>query len=386
MSHTKKRMEDCGIDVLLITDPANMNYLSGYDAWSFYVHQMLVIVIDEDQPLWIGRYLDANGARLTTWIYEENVIAYPDHYVHSDQHHPMDFISEILIQIGQGNRTVGVEMDHYYFTGKALEQLRKGLPNARFKDATLLVNKVRMIKSDQEIEYMRRAAQIADLAMQKGVESIYPGVRECDTASEIYAHLIKGTPHYGGEYPAIVPLLPTGDRTSIPHLTWSDRPFVDGNAVIIELAGCYKRYHVPLARTISIGQPNEQLKQVTPVVLEGIQAVLQKAKPGITCGELEETWRTTIKKHGYEKEARLGYSVGLNYPPDWGEHTGSIRKGDPTVLQQNMTFHLIPALWFNKDGIEISETFRVTESGSERFTSYPQELIIRDHLDNGQIS
>ncbi|MBA2175023.1 M24 family metallopeptidase [Halobacillus locisalis] len=386
LSHTKKRMEDCGIDVLLITDPANMNYLSGYDAWSFYVHQMLVIVIDEDQPLWIGRYLDANGARLTTWIYEENVIAYPDHYVHSDQHHPMDFISEILIQIGQGNRTVGVEMDHYYFTGKALEQLRKGLPNARFKDATLLVNKVRMIKSDQEIEYMRRAAQIADLAMQKGVESIYPGVRECDTASEIYAHLIKGTPHYGGEYPAIVPLLPTGDRTSIPHLTWSDRPFVDGNAVIIELAGCYKRYHVPLARTISIGQPNEQLKQVTPVVLEGIQAVLQKAKPGITCGELEETWRTTIKKHGYEKEARLGYSVGLNYPPDWGEHTGSIRKGDPTVLQQNMTFHLIPALWFNKDGIEISETFRVTESGSERFTSYPQELIIRDHLDNGQIS
>lgn len=387
LSHTKKRMEDSGIDVLLITDPANMNYLSGYDAWSFYVHQMLVIVIDEDQPLWIGRYQDANGARVTTWIYDENVIAYPDHYVHSDQHHPMDFISEILIQVGQGNRTIGVEMDHYYFTGKALDQLRKGLPNATFRDATLLVNKVRMIKSDQEIEYMRRAALIADLAMQKGVESIYPGVRECDTASEIYAQLIKGTPQYGGEYPAIVPLLPTGDRTSIPHLTWSDRPFGDGNAVIIELAGCYKRYHVPLARTISIGQPNEQLKQVTPVVLEGIQAVLQKAKPGITCGELEETWRTTIKKHGYEKEARLGYSVGLNYPPDWGEHTGSIRKGDSTVLQQNMTFHLIPALWFNKDGIEISETFRVTEKGSERFTSYPQELIIRDHLDlNGQIS
>ena len=387
LSRTKKRMEDSGIDVLLITDPANMNYLSGYDAWSFYVHQMLVIVIDEDQPLWIGRYQDANGARLTTWIYEENVIAYPDHYVHSDQHHPMDFISEILIQVGHGNRTIGVEMDHYYFTGKALDQLRKGLPNATFTDATLLVNKVRMFKSDQEIEYMRRAAQIADLAMQKGVESIYPGVRECDTASEIYAQLIKGTPQYGGEYPAIVPLLPTGDRTSIPHLTWSDRPFADGNAVIIELAGCYKRYHVPLARTISIGQPNEQLKQVTPVVLEGIQAVLQKAKPGITCGELEETWRTTIKKYGYEKEARLGYSVGLNYPPDWGEHTGSIRKGDSTVLQQNMTFHLIPALWFNKDGIEISETFRVTEKGSERFTSYPQELIIRDHFDlNGQIS
>lgn len=387
LTNTKKRMAEKGIDVLLITDPANMNYLSGYDAWSFYVHQMLVIVIDEPQPLWIGRYQDANGARATTWIYDENVIAYPDYYVHSVIHHPMDFMADILAQVGQGNRTIGVEMDQYYFTALALDRLKKGLPNAKFIDATLLVNQVRMIKSDQEIEYMRRAAKIADLGMTKGVESVGPGVRECDTAAEIYYHIVKGTAEYGGEYPAIVPLLPTGDHTSIPHLTWSDRPFMNGSAVIIELAGCYKRYHVPLARTVSIGQPNEKLKQVAPVVLEGIQEVLQKAKPGVTCGELEETWRNSIKRHGYEKEARLGYSVGLNYPPDWGEHTASIRRNDPTVLQPNMTFHLIPALWFDTDGIEISETFRITEDGSERFTTYPQELIIRDHLDlSGQIS
>ncbi|MGR9048254.1 M24 family metallopeptidase [Halobacillus faecis] len=387
LEKTKKRMADQGIDVLLITDPANMNYLSGYDAWSFYVHQMLVIIIDEPQPLWIGRYQDANGARVTTWIYDENVIAYPDYYVHSDVYHPMDFISDILLQIGQGKRKIGVETDHYYFTAKAMERLKRGLPNATFQDADLLVNGVRIVKSDQEIDYMRRAAQIADLAMTKGVESIYPGVRECDTAAEIYYHIVRGTPEFGGEYPAIVPLLPTGDHTSIPHLTWSDRPFVKGNAVIVELAGCYKRYHVPLARTVSIGEPNEKMKQVAPVVLEGIQNVLDFAKPGVTCGELEEVWRKSIKKHGYEKEARLGYSVGLNYPPDWGEHTASIRKGDSTVLERNMTFHLIPALWFDTDGIEISETFRVTESGSERFTTYPQELIIRDHMDlSGQIS
>ncbi|MCA1012338.1 M24 family metallopeptidase [Halobacillus halophilus] len=387
LQETKKSMEAKGIEVLLISNPANMNYLSGYDAWSFYVHQMLVIIIDEPQPLWIGRYQDANGARVTTWIYDENVIAYPDYYVHSEVYHPMDFISEILTQIGHGNRRVGVEMDQYYFTGMALERLKKGMPDAVFQDATLLVNRVRMIKSDQEIEYMKKAAKIADLAMRKGVESISPGVRECDTAAEIYYQMVKGTPEFGGEYPAIVPLLPTGDRTSIPHLTWSDRPFVEGNAVIIELAGCYKRYHVPLARTVTVGQPNEKLQVVAPVVLEGIQEVLYAAKPGVTCGELEEVWRKTIKKHGFEKEARLGYSVGLNYPPDWGEHTASIRKGDSTVLQPNMTFHLIPALWFDTDGIEISETFRITEEGSERFTTYPQELIIRDHMDlSGQIS
>ncbi|WP_258871361.1 aminopeptidase P family N-terminal domain-containing protein, partial [Halobacillus trueperi] len=159
LQKTKKRMADQGIDVLLITDPANMNYLSGYDAWSFYVHQMLVIIIDEPQPLWIGRYQDANGARVTTWIYDENVIAYPDYFVHSDVYHPMDFIADILLQIGQGKRKIGVEMDHYYFTAKALERLKRGLPNATFQDATLLVNRVRIVKSDQEIEYMKRAAQ-----------------------------------------------------------------------------------------------------------------------------------------------------------------------------------------------------------------------------------
>ncbi|MFC7060921.1 M24 family metallopeptidase [Halobacillus seohaensis] len=391
LDDTKELMAKKGIEVLLITDPANMNYLSGYDAWSFYVHQMLVIVIDEPQPLWIGRYQDANGAKATTWIYEENVIAYPDYYVHSEIRHPMDFMAAILSQVGQGTRRIGVEMDHYYFTGMAMERLKKGLPNAKFQDASLLVNRVRMVKSDQEIEYMKRAGVIADLAMTKGIDSINAGRRECDTAAEIYYHLIKGTPDYGGEYPAIVPLLPTGDHTAIPHLTWSDRPFVEGSPVIVELAGCYKRYHVPLARTVSIGEPSNKLEVLAPVVLEGIQNVLQTAKPGVTCSELEAVWSKSIKQYGFEKEARLGYSVGLNYPPDWGEHTASIRKGDQTVLQPNMTFHLIPGLWFDHDGIEISETFRVTDTGCEQFTTYPRELIVKQESSmflnsNGQIS
>ncbi|WP_181347515.1 M24 family metallopeptidase [Thalassobacillus sp. CUG 92003] len=377
---TKQRMEEKGIEVLLITDPANMNYLSGYDAWSFYVHQMLVVIIDEPQPLWIGRFQDTNGAKVTTWIYDENVIGYPDYYVQSAVYHPMDFIADILKQIGQGNRNVGVEMDNYYFSAMAYERLKQHLPNAAFKDASALVNGVRIIKSDQEIEYMRRAARIAEQAMVKGVESICIGGRECDTAAEIYYQMVKGTPEYGGDYPSIVPLLPSGENTSTPHLTWTERAFLEGDAVIVELAGCYKRYHVPLARTVSVGQPSEQLQSITPIVVEGLQDVLSSVKPGMTCGEMEEVWRNSIKKHGIEKESRLGYSVGLNYPPDWGEHTASIRMGDSTVLQPNMTFHLIPGLWFDNYGIEISETFRVTETGAELFTQYPQDLIVRDPL------
>ncbi|MBU9713802.1 M24 family metallopeptidase [Evansella tamaricis] len=378
LTKTKKRMEEKGIDVLLVTDPANMNYLTGYDAWSFYVHQMLAVIIDEPQPLWIGRYQDAKGARTKTWLHEENVYAYPDYYVHSAIHHPMDYIGQKLVDLGHGKKTIGVEMDNYYFSAKAFIQLQNNLPNARFIDADLLVNYVRLIKSEQEINYMKRAAMIAEHAMYKGTESIRAGMRECDIAAQIYYYMLSGTEEYGGDYPAIVPLLPTGENTAIPHLTWTERSFQEGDAVIVELAGCYKRYHVPLARTVSIGNPSEDLQRVTPIVVEGLEEVLDAVKPGMTCGEVEEVWRKSLKKHGIEKEARLGYSVGLNYPPDWGEHTASIRARDTTVLQPNMTFHLIPGLWFDKYGIEISESFRVTEDGCETFTNYPRDLMIKD--------
>ncbi|OIJ16822.1 ectoine hydrolase DoeA [Anaerobacillus alkalilacustris] len=378
LSETKQLMAQRGIEVLLVTDPANINYLSGYDAWSFYVHQMLMIIIDEAQPIWIGRNQDGNGAKKTTWLSSENVIGYPDYYVHSTIHHPMDFIADILRGIGHGKRYIGVEMDNYYFSAKAYAQLSKHLCYATFKDAGLLVNFVRLVKSDQEIEYMKRAGKIADQAMKNGVEYVRTGLRECDAAAKIYQSIIAGTDEYGGDYPAIAPLLPSGENTSSPHLTWTDRMFKEGDEVIIELAGCYKRYHVPLARTITIGTPSEELKRLSPIVIEGLNEVLEAVKPGLTCGELESAWCKSLKKHGIEKESRLGYSVGLNYPPDWGEHTASIRNGDLTILKPNMTFHLIPGLWFDNYGIEISETFRVTEKGCETFTTFPRQLILQD--------
>ncbi|MBO1000462.1 M24 family metallopeptidase [Bacillus sp. SD075] len=377
---TKERMATQGIEVLLITDPANMNYLSGYDGWTFYVHQMLVIINDEDQPLWIGRGQDANGAKVTTWLYNENIIPYPEDYVQSEIKHPMDFIADILKQIGQDNRSIGVEMDNYYFTAKCYEQLKKGLPNASLKDATLLVNWVRLIKSDLEIEYIKRAASIVEKAMMSGINLINEGVRECDVAAEIFHTQITGTPEFGGDYPAIMPLLPSGEKTSTPHLTWTDERYKAGDSVILELAGCYKRYHSPLARTVNIGKPSDKLKGLSDVVVEGLNACLDMIKPGIACEEIEETWRRTIKKSGIIKESRLGYAMGLNYPPDWGEHTVSIRKGDKTILQPNMTFHLIPGIWLDNYGFEASEAIRVTETGCETFANLPRQLYIKGEV------
>lgn len=380
LEQTKKKMLEKGIEVLLITNPANMNYLSGYNGWSFYVDQLLAVIIDEEQPIWIGRHMDANGARATTWLFDDHIIPYPESYVHSDKH-PMEFVASILHEIGQSSRRIGLEMESYYFSALAYEKLKQSLPNALFSDASLLVNYVRLVKSDQEIEYIKRAAKIVEKGMDAAVQHIAAGVRECDVVAEIYKNLVSGTPEFGGDYPSIVPMLPSGENTSTPHLTWTDRQYKYGEMVIIELAGCHQRYHSPLARTVSIGQPSEEAYNVSQIVVEGLNTALEAVKPGVTCEEVELAWDNVIKKYGIEKESRLGYSMGLNYPPDWGEHTASIRRGDLTVLEPNMTFHMIPGLWFDDYGIEISESFRVTENGCEVLADYRRELIIKEDLD-----
>ena len=119
LANTKARMEKAGIDVLFASDPANMNYLTGYDGWSFYVHQMVVVAQDEPEPLWIGRPMDANGARVTTWLNHDNIYDYPDHYVQSTEHHPMDLVADITRERRWARKRIGVEMDAYYFTGAA---------------------------------------------------------------------------------------------------------------------------------------------------------------------------------------------------------------------------------------------------------------------------
>lgn len=380
LTKTKQRMADAGIDVLLVTDPANMNYLTGYDAWSFYVHQVLMVTIDEDQPIWIGRGQDASAAMHTTWLDADHIIPYADHYVQSTVRHPMDFVCDLLKEKKKDNKTIAVELDAYYFTAMCYMRLVHGLPNATFIDGTNMVNWVRIIKSDQEIAYIKQASKIAENAMQVAFETIDAGVRQCDVVAAVAHAQISGTEEFGGDYPAIVPLLPTGDKTSACHLTWTDDHFNQGDPVIIELAGCYKRYHSPLARTAVIGMPTEQMQYVSDVVIEGINTTLDAVKPGITCEELEMVWRRVIERNGIKKESRMGYSMGLNYPPDWGEHTASLRPGDRTVLKPNMTFHLIPGIWMENMGVEISESFRVTEKGCEVFADFPRELMIKPNI------
>lgn len=377
LEKTKRSMSSQGIEVLIVTDPANMNYLTGFDGWSFYVHQGLIVMVDQDEPIWFGRGQDGNAARLTTWLKEENIRAYTDDYVQSLIKHPMDFVADIIKEKGYQNKIVATEMDTYYYTAKCQERLVLGLPNAKFKDGTNLVNWVKIIKSNSEIAYMKSAARIVEKAMQAAEDSIAEGVRQCDAAANVYHAQITGTKEYGGDYASIVPLMPSGIRTSTPHLSWTDEPYRNGDTVIVEIAGCYRRYHCPLSRTVIVGNAPQKVRDLAAVVVEGIADTLAAIKPGITCEEVERVWARSIAKSGFIKDSRVGYSMGLNYPPDWGEHTASLRPGDKTIMQPNMTFHFMPGIWLEDCGVDISESIRITETGVETFTNYPRKLLIK---------
>jgi Xaa-Pro dipeptidase len=375
LRRVKQRMYDRGIDILLVTDPANMNYLTGYDGWSFYVHQGVIVVIDREEPLWFGREQDSNGARLTTWLTEGSIRPYTDDYVHSPTKHPMEYAADIITELGVGKRYIGVEMDNCYFTGQALECLREGLPQWKFKDADLLVNWVRVIKSDAELSYMRMAARIVEKTMQTAIAAIEAGVREGDAAAAVYHAQISGTADFTGDYSAIAPIMPSGIRTSAAHLSWTDRRYQRGDIVLLELAGCKNRYHAPLARTLVIGNAPAELEDTAGVVIEGLNAVIDFIEPEVTGEEIEEKWRETIAGSAVVKMSRIGYSFGLNYPPDWGEHTISLRPGDKHLLKPNMTLHLMPGIWEKDFGFECSEPIRVTENGCEPLTHFPRKLF-----------
>jgi ectoine utilization protein EutD len=378
LADVKTRMEAAGLDSLVVTEPANMGWVTGYDGWSFYTPQCLIVALELDEPVLIVRGMDANAGKVTTYLDHGNILGYPDHYVQQTDRHPMDWVAGEMDRRGIAKGVVGLEMDSYYFSPMGYEHLKSGLPNCRFENGQGIVNWARAIKSPAEIAYMRQAARIIEHTMRIGIDAVAPGVRQCDAVAQIYDAAIRGVDGIGGDYPAIVPMLPTGFGASTPHLTWSDDPFKTGEATILELAGVRRRYHCPMARTVSLGKPPQKLQDASDVICDGIAAALEAAKPGATCAEVELAWRRELAKSGFEKESRIGYSVGLNYPPDWGEHTMSLRPGDETVIQPNMTFHMIPGLMLDDCGIEISECFLITETGSECFYDMPRPMVIKD--------
>ena len=377
----RRAMEAAGIELLFTCDPSNMAWLTGYDGWSFYVHQGILIG-PSGEPVFWGRAMDAVGAGKTCYMDMDNIVGYSDDYVMSTERHAMQHLAVLIRDRGWAGLHLGVEMENYYYTAKAHQVLTTELGGG-IKDATALVNWLRAVKSDQELVYMRRAARIVEKMHAKIFEVFEPGKRKNEVAAEIYHTGIWGASEdgvdFGGDYPALCPLLPTGDEAAAAHLTWNDKPIPNNSGTFFEIAGCHRRYHAPLCRTIWLGKPPEDVKFAESVVLEGIDAGIGAAVAGNTAGDVAQAFYNVLGKHGIDRDGRCGYPIGLSYPPDWGERTFSIRPTDTTVLEPNMTFHFMPALWMADWGLEITETLRIRNNGvAEPLADVPRKLFVKD--------
>ena len=377
LGRIRSAMEAADIDTMIITDPSNMGWTTGYDGWSFYVHQAVIVGL-EGAPIWWGRGIDAAGARRTIiGLPDDSIRSYDDNFVQNPEKHPMEHLATLLAEKEWDSGTIGVEMESYYYSAKAHAELLTYLPNAKIKDATALVNWQRAVKSRTEIERMRRAARIVEAMHRTILDVAEPGLPKNRLVAEILKASVLGAEGHWGDYAAIVPMTPSGLDATAPHLTWDDRPMDKDESHFFEIAGVYRRYHCPLSRTLFFGEPPAKYRHAEEAVQEATRAGLEQARPGNTCEDIANAFNTTLERHGFYKENRCGYSIGLSYPPDWGERTMSLRRTDETVLEPNMCFHFMPALWLDDGGLEITESILITETGAEKFCALPGEIFVR---------
>jgi Xaa-Pro aminopeptidase len=241
-----------------------------------------------------------------------------------------------------------------------------------------MVNWVRTVKSPREIEVFRQAARIIENVMQVAIDAVNVGTRQCDAAALISEAQIRGTKEYGGDAPANPPSILSAENAATPHAAWSDVPFRRDTATCLELSGCRRRYHCAMSRTVYLGKPPADMLRVAEATKEGYEAALATVKPGALCRDVAASWTRTIGKHGLTKPSRIGYSIGVNYPPNWADHTASLRDIDTTVMEPNMVFHLMLGMWMEGWGFELSDCFRVTETGHEVFADFPRRLFVKE--------
>lgn len=369
LTELRERMERDGRNALLVTTPENICYLTGFESPGHYAFNALVVPL-EGEPIMIPRKLEDTGVQAHTWI----EISEP----YEDDEDPIDRTVDVIRRHGYEDHRFGFERDSWFFTASQQDRLFRALPNTRFNDCSGVVEEGRIIKSDLEIEMIRKAASYAAAGMRAGIEATREGVSENEIAAAIHYAMFRA----GGEWPAISPFVASGHRGSIGHATWENRPVERGMCVFLEVGGCLKRYHAALMRTCYVGDPPPEILDAAEVVLEAQRASIEAIRPGMSLGEVDEVSRKLIAdacpRFGGLQMTRSAYSIGIAFPPDWGEgHIMSIRHEDPRVLQPNMTFHNIPWIQIpGKGGIGFSETIRVTENGCEVLTDLPRELAV----------
>jgi Xaa-Pro dipeptidase len=359
LNELRQRMEKRLLDAVIITDPENLMYLTDYQTTGYSFFQALVVPLDQE-PFMITRVLEASNIYARTWV--EETRPYPD------TGDAIQMLVEALREFGLSKKTIGYERNSYFFPAYHQDYIHTTYTDGRLMDCFGIVEQGRKCKSQVEIEVMRKAAVAAKAGMQAGIEACEAGISENEIGGAISAAMFKA----GGEPPAVMPYVTSGPRTMIGHATWEGRIVQPGEHVFLEVAGCYRRYHAALMRTVICGEMTDSMYQAQEIMKHALRQVRTELRPGMTVSDTDSLVRSIIMDNdiGAKLITRSGYSIGIAFPPSWDEgYIISLKQGDASVLEPGMTFHIIPWMW----GIEgdktcgISDTFYITEDGCGSF-------------------
>ncbi|WP_119344615.1 M24 family metallopeptidase [Facilibium subflavum] len=369
VDNLRQRMACAQLDVVMINDPANIFYLTGHQTSGYDQFQSLVIPIDHE-PFMVMRFLEQTNIAPRTWV--EITRSF------QDTENPVDIFTAAINEFKFDNKVIGYEQYCPFFPYFIQQAIIQKLPNATFKDCSGIIEKDRLCKSELEIEVMKKAAKATIAGMQAGIEASNVGISENEVAAKVHHAMYMA----GGECPAERPYITAGPRTLYGHATWEGYIAQPDDSYFLEIAGCYRRYHTAMMRTVYLGEPSKAMLAAEKAVVNAINTVLETVKPGMSAAEVAKI--ATDKAHEGVISGRMisrpGYSLGIAFAPSWDEgHILSLKPGQDIPLQKNMTFHLIPWLYGveNKHVMAISETIRITDTGAESLFDFPRQLFIK---------
>ena len=364
-----KELKKQGLDALLMFRQESMYWLTGYDTFGFVFFQCLILTTGGDLIL-LTRAPDLRQAQNTSIIKDIRI------WVDKDQSNPSDQLKNILADLGLEKSNLGVEYEAYGLTGRNAIRLNNSLNKfATLHDKSELVSHFRVIKSASEITYVRKAASLADKAMEAAWIYAHAGVNESKILAEMQGTIFND----GGDYPANEFIIGSGKNALLCRYQSEKRNLDEIDQISIEWAGTYKHYHSAMFRTIPIGKINDKQKKMYDACVETLKFCESKLKPGSTAGEVFDAHAKTFDKLGY-KNSRMnacGYSLGALFAPNWMDWP-MLYTGNPYVIQPGNVFfmHMILMDSDNELAMNLGETYLVTETGNERLGKKKLDLVV----------
>nr|WP_319516268.1 Xaa-Pro peptidase family protein [uncultured Cohaesibacter sp.] len=359
-------VEAAGHDVLLVTSPENIYWLTGRQTAGYFAFQTLLLPAS-GAPTLLVRQLELSGSIANCWL--EDIVAY------QDGEDPIALLGSILSK--RHFAKVAMEMDGWFVSPKMASQIEASLPTGKLSDGSGLIAPLRMIKSPAELDAIRHAARYAEAGLAAGIDACAAGADENAVAAAMLAEAVR----QGSETMAMEPLVSSGPRSGLPHMTWRRRTLELGDPLFLELAASHLRYHSALMRTVWIGQPSQEGQRMMDCALLALERALEAIKPGVPCAEPHLAAQKVIDDHGYTAafRKRIGYSMGVAFAPDWGEGgILSLFTGIEQEIQAGMVFHLPATLRsYGEWTVGASETVIVTQSGIDILSDLPRQICIK---------